>query len=361
MSEQSSGAGSSITLDQLVALNDEIAALARAGVPLEKGLIHVGGDLPGRLGRITTELGQRLEAGEGLAHALAADASLPPAYRAIVAAGMRSGRLAVALEGMSSLIRRTAETRRLVTASLVYPLVVLAVAYGLLVFTTKFCFPGIESTYSDLARQGRPLELVKWFVETLPYWGPWLPILFVVVVPAWWVLSRRAWAVEGGRRGRKKRWFSERYPTVGNLLFAGRMATFAEVLALLVEHEVPLIEAVALSTDASGDRRLRESGRLLSEQLQRGEKSLGVSALTGIPPVLAWLLVGSADRTQMISALRRAADSYRRRARWMTRWLSLYLPIWLTTAIGGTAAVLYAIVVIGPWSQILFELGQPLQ
>ncbi len=182
----------------------------------------------------------------------------------------------------------------------------------------------------------------------------------IVIVPAWWILSRRAWAVEGGRRRRGKRWFSERYPTVGNLLFAGRMATFAETLALLIEHEVPLGEAVGLSADASGDRRLRESGHQLAEQLRRGERPSGVSALSGIPPVLAWLLVGSADRSQMISALRRAADSYRRRAKHMNRWLSLYLPIWLTTAIGGTAAVLYAIVVIGPWSQILFELGQPL-
>jgi len=360
LSLQASGVPSAITLDQLVALNDEMAALARAGVPLEKGLIHVGGDLPGRLGRITTQLGQRLEAGEELAHALAADASLPPAYRAIVTAGVRSGRLAVALEGMSSLIRRTSETRRLVTAALVYPLVVLSVAYGLFVFTTFMCFPKIELAYSDLVREGRPIRLVGWVVETMPYWVWQLPLLLMVILPAWWVLSRRAWAVEGGRRDPKRRWFSERYPTVGNLLFAGRMATFAEVLALLVEHSVPLDEAVELSADASGDRCLRETGRQLAEQLRRGEKPSSVSALGGMPPVLAWLLVSSADRSQMISALRRAADSYRRRAKWMTRWLSLYLPIWLTTAIGGTAAILYTLSVIGPWSQILYELGQPL-
>jgi len=360
LSEQPSGTPLAITLDQLVALNDEIAALARAGVPLEKGLIHVGGDIPGRLGNITTQLGQRLEAGEELAHALAADASLPPAYRAVVAAGTRSGRLAVALEGMSSLIRRASETRRLVVASLVYPLVVLAIAFGMLVFTTITCFPVIDSAYSDLARQGRPLLVLKWLTETFPYWGPTLPLLLTAILLAWWIVSRNAWAVEGGCRGRGKRWFSERYPTVGNLLFAGRMATFAEVLALLIEHEVPLNEAVGLSSDASGDRRLRESGRLLAERLQRGERLSDVSALAGIPPVLAWLLVGSSDRNRMVSALRRAAASYQRRAKWMTRWLSLYLPIWLTTAIGGTTVVLYALVVIAPWAKILFELGQPI-
>ena len=46
----------SITIDQLLALNEEIAALVRAGVPLERGLVVAGRDLRGRLGRIATAL-----------------------------------------------------------------------------------------------------------------------------------------------------------------------------------------------------------------------------------------------------------------------------------------------------------------
>ena len=45
-----------ITLDQLIALNDEIAALVRAGVPLDRGLRSLGEDLPGRLGRFARQL-----------------------------------------------------------------------------------------------------------------------------------------------------------------------------------------------------------------------------------------------------------------------------------------------------------------
>ena len=44
----------------MIALNDEIAALVRAGVPLEQGLGHLGGDLPGRLGTFTTALADRM-------------------------------------------------------------------------------------------------------------------------------------------------------------------------------------------------------------------------------------------------------------------------------------------------------------
>ena len=59
-----------MTLDDLIALNDEIAALVRAGVPLEAGLAELGGDLPGRLGQFATVLAQRTARGESLAQAI---------------------------------------------------------------------------------------------------------------------------------------------------------------------------------------------------------------------------------------------------------------------------------------------------
>jgi len=94
-----------MNLDDLIALNDEIAALVRAGVPLEMGLAELGGDLPGRLGRFATALAQRTAQGESLAQAIAGDAGqLPQAYRAVVEAGVRAGRLPAALEAVAAIL-----------------------------------------------------------------------------------------------------------------------------------------------------------------------------------------------------------------------------------------------------------------
>ena len=49
-------AAGSLSLEHLIALNDEIAALIRAGLPLERGLLSVGSDLPGRLGEVTRQV-----------------------------------------------------------------------------------------------------------------------------------------------------------------------------------------------------------------------------------------------------------------------------------------------------------------
>jgi general secretion pathway protein F len=345
-------------LDQLLALNDEIAALARAGVPLDKGLLHMGRDLPGKLGRIAQELGERLQQGEPLARVLEGDQRLPPAYRAVVAAGIRSGQLAAALEGISSLIRRAGDLRRMVAVSLVYPLIVLAIAYLLFVFTLVWCVPVMVAVYEDFLPQGQGLRVLEWLQRTGPFWLPWLPPLVLVVLLVWWFRSRSAWSIGSNRRSSRLARQGGGYPTVARLLYLGRVAGFADTLALMLEHDVPLHEAVMLAADASGDRGLRDSCRTFGERLQRGE-AIDAADLAAAPPLLAWLLSGIRNKSQLIGCLRRTAASYWRHANWMTRWLSVYLPMWLTTAIGATAAVVYALSVIVPWSQMLYDLSQP--
>ncbi len=64
----------SITIDQLLALNDEIAALVRAGVPLERGLVVTGRDLRGRLGGSRRPWRGGSAAGESLSEALEGEA-----------------------------------------------------------------------------------------------------------------------------------------------------------------------------------------------------------------------------------------------------------------------------------------------
>ena len=115
-----------LTTDQLIALCDEMKAIVSSGVPLERGLVMISRDLPGRLGDVAGEMGQRGEAGESIDQILESNKiELPSIFRAVVQAGMRSGRLSVALEGMASTARRVVDVRRTAIQASVYPLIVL--------------------------------------------------------------------------------------------------------------------------------------------------------------------------------------------------------------------------------------------
>ena len=102
-----------ISLDELMVLNNEIIALVRAGVPLDRGLIKLGDDLPGRLGQIARGAGQRIKQGQSLGESL--DLGTGPfagVYKAVIEAGQESGQLAAALQGLAVTARRAIDLKK---------------------------------------------------------------------------------------------------------------------------------------------------------------------------------------------------------------------------------------------------------
>jgi general secretion pathway protein F len=342
----------SISLDELIALADEMAALARAGVPLEQGLIEAAGDLSNRSGKLATDVAHRMRSGESFLHIIASSPGIfPPAYRAVVEAGARTGRLSSALEGLANSARRAAELRRLARAAIVYPLSVALLAYGLFILSILRFQPLVSEAYQTL--NVPPNRLNRALVnlgETANIWGPALPLFVLLPVGIWWYWSGRAKQLHG-RLG-------ERILPTARLIKYGQIATFADVLALLVEHEAPLGESIVLAADASGDRQLARGARTLASNIERGGNADAVPAtIEGCPPLLAWLLSRGSTQPGLAESLRRTAESYRRRAVQLDDRLRLYLPLVLTFLIGGTAVVVYALSVFVPWYDLLFNMS----
>ncbi len=344
-------AGRSITLDELVALNDEMLALVRAGVPLESGLRALSSDLPGRLGALASSLGKRLESGESLVDSLDdPQAGLPRVYQAVVAAGVRSGQLPAALEGISNAARSAAELRRVMIVSLIYPFIVLQIAIGLFAFQANKIMPNMAKMHEDFG-----FELPWWYGHAVDVGHFHREIVFgfwavsFILGAVWLYRSYRASSIS--RRGMRG------IPSVSRVLHAGRMATFADVLALMVEQRVPLDEAVVLAGEASNDVVLLKSSGTLAERIRTGQHSATLPS--GFPPLLGWLLTSNAQHTHLAKTLRQTADSYRRRALNMSNWLTIYLPIVLSAGVGGFIAFMYVMIMMSPFYNLLNQLSLP--
>ena len=76
--------------------------------------------------------------------------AVPPLYRAVVEAGARSGRLTVALEGLAEYVRGYSEARTAIGLALWYPLLVLALAYGLFVGLVSLAVPRYVGAFESL-------------------------------------------------------------------------------------------------------------------------------------------------------------------------------------------------------------------
>jgi general secretion pathway protein F len=343
--------GRGITVEELLALNDELRSLARAGVPLDRGLRALGGDLPGKLGRMAETISQRLSRGESLAGVLGdSSLALPPVYCAVVAAGVRGGRLSAALESLSKSVQRTMDLRRTMIAGLVYPLLVLLIATGVFLFTWRELFPLMRSVLPGMIDKQMPtwFQWLTWTVDQggVGLLGMWLFVAFLLVV--WFVRSRSA------------AWFGvswSGWTALSVVDSAGRTATFAEMLALLIEQQVPMIEALELAGATSGDRRIQRAAEGIAERVRSGQR--GGPVPRGLPPLLTWLVLTNAPTLQLVKILRQSAEGYRERAQRIAVFVGIYLPILLSAAVGTMVAVYYSILVLTPFFYLLNELAQP--
>jgi general secretion pathway protein F len=345
-----------ISIEQLLALNEEIAALVRAGIPLDRGLLEAGRDVRGRLGRIAGALGRRLGRGESLVEALhAEERAIPPLYRAVVEAGTRAGRLPVALEGMARYVRGYAEARTAIGLALWYPLMVLALAYGLFLGLVWVVVPRFVATFETLGLTVvAPLRWLSWLSGSVEYWWPVGPIALVILLLAWFNSGRTS-----GFRARL--WNGLRlFPWMSSMLSDYEAANFAELLALLLEHQVPYSSALVLAAEASGDPRLVCGARQVAAALERGEPA--GTALEAVDrhaflPLLRWVLATGQVQGSLVKALENVAELYRKRAKFQAEKLYVFLPTLLLLLIGGAAALLYGLSLFVPLTNMLRELS----
>jgi general secretion pathway protein F len=349
--------GGPLGLEQLVALNDEIAALVRSGLPLERGLREAGGDFQGRLSRAMTALAGRMSQGASLPEALEAERQrLPSIYRAVVEAGLRAGRLSAALESLTAFVRAYLDSRRAIGLALAYPLLVLALAYGLFVLLMVQVVPRFLGAFETFRI---PVPAALWGLgklsDTVAYWGALVPALLVGGIALW------AWTgtSAGFRPGRG--WALLRiFPWMRQLLRQNEAANFADLLGLLVEHDVPYPEALVLAAEATGDRKVVALGRALAAAVQRGEPPAAAVAADrsgALPPLLTWLLATGHNQASLAASLRGLAAIYRKQAEHQAEKIRVFLPIVLLLAIGLSATLLFGLALFVPFTTLLKDLA----
>jgi type II secretory pathway component PulF len=342
-----------LSLEQLIALSEEVAALARSGVPLDEGLRALGRDLPGRLGRVTKEMGNQLAAGLPLDRVIAqAGVQFPPGYQALIEAGLRAGNLPGILQGLAHLARRTSDVRKQIILATVNPLLVVVMTYLLFVF---WLFKLAPVYLAMCAEWELPIQYVEPVVQVVAQtawlWGPGVPLLILItLIWSWW----RSGTATG-------EWSFMDIPSfgivrgIGLMRRAGQQAGLCEQLAVMLEHGLPLTEALHLASGTITSQPLARATKQFAEQLQRGEMK---RPPLPFPPLVACLLLDGRSGTDLPGNLRQMAagsyDEVRRRANWLITWV----PALLSLLVGGALTFFHALVTLGPWLLLMRKMTE---
>jgi type II secretory pathway component PulF len=345
----------SASLDEIIAFNEQLSALADAGIPLDLALVGRHRSTAKALKHIQTTVTRRINRGESLEEALEGDEDdVPASYRSLLQQGIRSGDFSEALDGSNRVAELVDETRHTLASAFVYPLILCALAYIGLIGFCLYLVPVWQGMYQSARLSPGPgLRILQTIKDTLPYWVAVPPILLILSLVAW---RRRTLHPAAGdsHNGMSVGWL----PGASKALFQQRCAHFAATLGELLDASTPLDTAVRIAGDASNDANLRAGSQLMADDIASGGlPSDGSRAASLFPPFLRWAVWHADETTGRSSALQIATRLYREAADRRAKRLRTLAPIAVLVALGGTVTLLYGLALFAPFAELLRSLA----
>ncbi|MBN1817046.1 MAG: type II secretion system F family protein [Sedimentisphaerales bacterium] len=263
---------SSIGRSEFLLFNQQLASIAKAGIPLEKGLRQLARDAgSGRMRRLIDDLVQEMESGLTIDQAVEKrQHQFPPLYGMILKAGVETGRLSDMLTSLNRHLEIGSRTRRIIFESMAYPVVVLAIGAAIITFLFSVVVPYYAEIVRDMfydSLAGLPF-LTRLFITAAQYVVPfWIGVgLFIAL---FLVLYGLLTATPVGRRFKESVLLA--MPILGRLYHCGILARMAEAMAVLVGAGATMPTCVRLGSASAGSETLKwEAGRL-AQHIEQGE------------------------------------------------------------------------------------------
>jgi type II secretory pathway component PulF len=311
---------SALTAATAEALVDRVALLGDSGAPLADGLRAAAAESDsGRLARALRQVAAKLDRGQALDEVIAPSRGRLPAHLAgLIRAAQRTGHLGGVLAEWLANRRAARQQWRAVVAALTYPAITLVLAILLYVLFAKAVVQPFRSVVEDFGlKVPFNTAVLFWVSETGLTWLGWSVVIVVGILIALRLVAGPAvWSM-----------LISQLPLVGPAWHWTGVAEMLRCLGLLVEHSVPLPEALKLTGEGITDASVGRACRGLAARLEAGQplfmaildqRALPVS----IVPLVRW---GEQSGT-LAEGLRSAAEMLEGRLRFRTAMLIQIIP-----------------------------------
>lgn len=292
----------------------QLADLLANGVPLLESLdVLVRQTVDERLSEVLKNVRGQVADGTGLDAALASHPKVfSPLAISMVRAGLEGAFLEEALERIAAFMRKQEALRMKVVGSMTYPAILAVVGLGVTIFLVTFIVPMFQVFFDRLERTGTGLPLITIILvgtsEILVRYG-----VFVAggVVAA--VLAVRRWLRTPAGREKMDRW-KLKIPVAGNIFHDTAVARFCRVLGTLLRNGVPILTALRISSESTGNQLLQHAVLESVETISSGESLSRPLAVSGLIPAPIMAMISVAEEANTLDVvLVRIADRIEQR------------------------------------------------
>ena len=273
---------------ELTLFTRQLSILQDAGLPILRSLkILADMQKPGRLKYSLEDVCDEIEGGSTLSEAMSkSPKAFDRLYVNMIRAGEAGGALEVILRRLSEFMERAEALRRKVKGAMVYPVVVVSVAVGILTFIMMKIVPQFKKIFDD-------------FGTTLPPMTEFLINVSNLAVNYWWAIPAIPFGFNLIIKGIKKipygrfGWdlFTLKVIIFGQLVEKNIVSRSARTLGTLLGAGVPILEALNITRSTSGNMMFEKMFQKTSDSIRDGNSIAKPLKEYSVPPFNAVALL----------------------------------------------------------------------
>ena len=237
--------------------------------------------------RISTEKGEPLSTAFGEHPDV-----FPELMEKMVAAGEASGSLDVAIERMANQYERNSKTQAMIKKAMVYPIVVVIVAFAVVVVMLTVVIPNYVNMFDDL---GTELPKITVMVQSLSnfvinYWFIIFPAIAAVVIMV----------IVFSKTEKGKYFFGNialKFPMTKGLVTKSASAQMARTMSTLMAAGIPLVEATGIVAEIMGNLYLRDAMSAAQDEITIGQPLSRPLEECGLFPPMVYFMTRIGEET----------------------------------------------------------------
>jgi type IV pilus assembly protein PilC len=296
-----------IKQEEFIVFNQQFSALIKAGLPILRSLDLLKAQIKNPvLQRHISDVRERVHSGAMLSEALRAQGVFPTVYTASIFAGERSGDLVNVINRHIHYEKTVMSVKKRFLNSLIYPAFLIGLSMIMVAVVLTYVIPRFASLYRDLnVTLPLPTRILIGVSDTIQ-----ANVMFVVPVLLALALAMWIWISTG--RGRV--WLDGMkltVPVVGHLWTMFSMAQLSRTLAMLLQGGTPLLSALEVARDSSGNAVISDSITQAIVQVREGQSLSDSLERTGHFPALSLEMMRVGEQTGALpEMLNHVADFY---------------------------------------------------
>jgi type IV pilus assembly protein PilC len=252
----------------LTAFTRQLSILQDAGLPILRSLRILGDQAkPGRLKYSLEDTCEAIEGGDTLSEAMAkCPKCFDRLYVNMIKAGEAGGALEVILQRLADFKERAESLKRKVKSAMIYPVVVVCVAVGILTFIMIKIVPSFQSIFEDFDLD---LPVLTVYLINVAEWCQNYWYLIPGIPIAIWLTIKLIRKFKHGRIGWDQ--FIIKMPIFGQLIEKNIMARTSRTLGTLIASGVPILEALNITRETAGNAIFEKMFSKISERIREGD------------------------------------------------------------------------------------------